>query len=298
MIDAGAAIVARAQAAGASAIAVVGTAKNVGKTVTARAILGTLARTGADVGFMTVGRDGERVDAVDTAPKPRLTVASGTLIATGRDLVPRSPALEIVAVSGERSALGPVVIARAHSVAEMQLSGPATAHGAAVVSQMLRRAGARWIVIDGAIDRLAALPQLDAVVVVATGAARADGIAAIAAQTAALVARLRVPPPDPARPWFAIDGALTPDVARALIDACETRQVVVRDPTRIAMRDGSFMEIARALDVRCEHPLDVVAVTCASMGDGRSVEPRTLVRAVAAATSLPCFDVYSGEMAA
>ena len=45
--------------------------------------------------------------------------------------------------------------------------------------------------VDGAIDRLAALPELEAAVVIATGAARADSVEAIAAQTAAIVARLR-----------------------------------------------------------------------------------------------------------
>ncbi len=298
MSDVGAALLELARARGLGAIAVAGTAKGVGKTVTARAVLAASVREGVAAGFMTVGRDGERVDAVDGTPKPRLEIAAGTLVATGRALLPRTPALEIVAVTGEPSALGPIVIARAHAVAALELSGPPTARGAAAVARALWAAGARRLVVDGAIDRLAALPELEAAVVIATGAARADSVEAIAAQTAAIVARLRLRAPDRDRPAVEIDGALTPAVAHALIAAGERRQVVVRDAARIAVVDGSFGALARALDLRCARPLDLVACTCASRGPGTAVEPRALLRAVAAATGLPAFDVYSGETAA
>ena len=83
MSDVGAALLELARARGLGAIAVAGTAKGVGKTVTARAVLAASVREGVAAGFMTVGRDGERVDAVDGTPKPRLELRPARLSRPG-----------------------------------------------------------------------------------------------------------------------------------------------------------------------------------------------------------------------
>jgi hypothetical protein len=70
--------------------------------------------------------------------------------------------------------------------------------------------------------------------------------------------------------------------------------VVVTDPTRIAIRGRLFDALLAAVDLRCERPLHVVACTSSSVGPGRALDPRELVRAVAAATRLPTFDVVAG----
>jgi hypothetical protein len=46
-------------------LALVGLAKNTGKTVTLRAILGEHAVAGRTVGVTSIGRDGERHDVID-----------------------------------------------------------------------------------------------------------------------------------------------------------------------------------------------------------------------------------------
>jgi hypothetical protein len=93
-----------------------------------------------------------------------------------------------------------------------------------------------------------------------------------------------------------MEGALTASLAAQLAAARETRQIVVRDPTQIAVSGKAMIGIAERLDIRCERPLHVVAATIASIGRDRYFEPRAFANAVAQATGLPTFDVYAGAM--
>ena len=79
--------------------------------------------------------------------------------------------------------------------------------------------------------------------------------------------------------------------------AGERRQIVVRDPTRVAFGGRVFLELAGRIDVRCERPLCVVACTVAPASSELTFEPRTFARAVADRTGLPAFDVYAGSVA-
>ena len=72
----GAAIFDLVLAAGADVLFVVGTGKNVGKTVTARAVYEAAYRRGVRVGMMSIGRDGEAVDAVERASQTETLSAS------------------------------------------------------------------------------------------------------------------------------------------------------------------------------------------------------------------------------
>ena len=115
---------------------------------------------------------------------------------------------------------------------------------------------------------------------------------------AALAARLRVFAVDESEPALYLEGALTAASAAALIAAGETRQVVVGDPTQIALTGRAALRIFAQLRVRCRRPLRVVAATVASIGPQRSFEPQALLHAVASTTRLPTFDVYAGACAA
>lgn len=282
---------------GARSIFVVGTGKNVGKTVAMRAIYESAADAGIIVGLSSIGRDGEAVDAGDAAPKPRLFLRPGTIIATARDVLPPAPASEILATSDLPTAAGRLLFARVHAHAFYELVGPPTASGVReIVDRLLEFAGVT--IVDGAIDRVAALAGGDDAIVVSCGASAAATAAEAVDGIAALVARLRVPAFDPAQPFVRVDGALTPAKSAALIAARETRQIVVRDPTQIALTGRAAAHALGALTVRCERPLRVVAATVASIGRDRAFEPRAFAHAVADATKLPTFDVYAGVRAA
>ncbi len=294
----GGSLLALAQKAGARSIAVVGTGKNVGKTVVVRTICDALSKKMLRYGLTSVGRDGEAIDVTDANPKPRLPLHPGALIATAGDLLPSSPACEILDLSRLRNAAGEIVYVAVRQTADYEIAGPPTASGIRRAVQRLYELGASFVVLDGAVDRIAALAGAQHAIVVATGASNVTTIAEAVDEVRALVARLRVPLADPSEPGLFIEGSLAPaDIAR-LLAARETRQVVVRDPTQIAVRGKAFLGIGSRLRLRCERPLDVIAVSVASIGRERYFEPRAFLDAVSVACGVPAFDAYAGTKAA
>src|SRR6185312_10086846 len=69
--------------ADARALALVGLAKNTGKTVALAAILAEHAAAGRSVGVTSIGRDGERHDVIDSRiEKPSVQLQEGDLVAS------------------------------------------------------------------------------------------------------------------------------------------------------------------------------------------------------------------------
>lgn len=287
-----------ARSSGANSIAVVGTGKNVGKTVIVRTICDALSDAQTIYGLTSIGRDGEAIDVTDALAKPRLPLRPGALIATARDVLPAFPACEIVGLSRMYSAAGPIVYAAVRQRAYYEIVGPPSASGIRAAVQRLFGHGASFVVLDGAVDRIAALGGGGHAIVVATGASSASTPAQAVDEVRALVARLRTPRVDPSEPSLHVSGALIASAASALIAQGETRQVVVRDPTQIAIRGRAFLATAQRLRLRCERPLNVIAVTVASIGRGGYFEPRAFLHEVANACGLPSFDAYAGKMVA
>lgn len=275
---------------------VVGTGKNVGKTVAMRAIAGAAAARGLRAGLSSIGRDGEAVDIADALSKPRLFLRPGALVATARNLLPPHPASELLDFTPWTTASGPVVLARVQHPAYYELAGPATATGVRACVRRFAELGCDQVIIDGALDRVAALAGGEDAVIVAAGASAARTMEEAVDDIRALAARLRVPGADKNVPQVRIDGALTAADAARLVAQGEKRQVVVRDPTQIALSGKALIGVLSRLNVRCERPLRVVAATIASIGRDRYFEPREFAHAVAAATGLPTFDVYAGAM--
>ena len=286
-----------ARAGAARSLFVVGTGKNVGKTVAMRAVAGAAAARGLSIGVTSTGRDGEAVDAADSLAKPRLFLHPGTVIATARHLLPEHPASEILDVTGWRTAAGPVVFARVRRGGYYELAGPSTASGIRACAERFAQYGCDQIIVDGALDRVAALAGGNDAVIIATGAAAANTMEEAIDDVRALAARLSLPQVDAGKPLLRIEGALTPALA-SQFSADERRQIVVRDPTQVAASGKTLLGIMRRLDVRCERRINVVAATVASIGRDRYFEPRAFMEGVAQATGLPVFDVYADAMAA
>jgi hypothetical protein len=282
---------------GARSLCVVGTGKNVGKTVTMRAVYEAACEQGLQAGLASAGLDGEAADQLGGHAKPRIALRAGTLFATARAVLPRSPASEILAISHLRTAAGAIVFARATERALYELIGPPTASGLREVLEELS-ARADITIADGAIDRVAALAGGRDAIVVACGAAAATTMRQAVEDVSALVQRLSVDRFESGKPAIFIEGALTPMQIAEFIGAGERRQIVVRDPTQIALRGRAAAKALEALCIRCERPLRVIAVTTASTSPERSFEPDAFAKAVAAATRLPTFDVYAGRRAA
>ena len=170
-------------------VIVVGTAKNVGKTTTVNALLEIGARRGTRIGLTSIGRDGEAFDAVDDAPKPRVFVEAGTLVAAGRALLPHARGIQVLEQQAE-SALGPIVFYRANVPQYVEISGAPSASAMRGVIERLASLGTERVIVDGAIDRVAVVATGDDAVIVATGMALAADIESVAAGTQRFIERI------------------------------------------------------------------------------------------------------------
>jgi hypothetical protein len=279
----------------AASVVVVGTAKNAGKTTTFNALRAVAQRRGVAIAVTSIGRDGEAADALDGEPKPRIRLEPGTLVALAAGLVPRTPALAIIG-TGAETALGTTVFARIVLPTTCEIGGPPTAGAIRATIDRLRAFGHGPVLVDGAIDRIAALAGGDDAVIVATGAASGTTIARVAAAAADVISRLTIPGRDREHERarvVRVAGALDARDAEELLASARDATVVVDDPTRIAIRGALFATLRAAVDLRCERPLRVVACTTSSIGRASALPPRELVEAVARATGLPAFDVVA-----
>lgn len=295
-MSAGDALLDLARANGRTSLFVVGTGKNAGKTVAMRAVAAAAARRGLTIGLTSAGRDGEMFDAVDAAAKPRLFLEPGTLIATARALLSARHDYELLEETPWQTAAGPVVFARVRGAAFFELAGPPKASELRRCVERLHEFGSDQVIVDGAIDRVAALAAGGDSVIVSVGPDAGASIEDAALNAGALVKRLCLPPFDASQPYERIEGALTAAQARALMKDVSPRQVVVSDPTRVVIAGKEFLQLAERVALRCERPLHVVAVTVASIGRERNFEPGAFRDAVARETGLPVFDVYAGEV--
>ncbi|HEX5274644.1 MAG TPA: hypothetical protein VFW34_05155 [Candidatus Rubrimentiphilum sp.] len=295
-MNTGEALLDLARAGGRTSLFVVGTGKNAGKTVAMRAVATAAVQRGLTIGLTSAGRDGEMFDAVDAAAKPRLFLEPGTVIATARALLSARHDYELLEETPWQTAAGPVVFARVRAAAFFELAGPPKASELRRCVERLREFGCDQTIVDGAIDRVAALAGGGDSVIVSVGPDAGTTIEDAALNARALVRRLCLPQFDPAQPYERIDGALTAAQAEALMKNGAPRQVVVSDPTRVVIAGTAFLRLAERVALRCERPLHVVAVTVASIGRERDFEPDAFRDAVARETGLPVFDVYAGAV--
>jgi hypothetical protein len=174
----------------AARVALVGLAKNTGKTVTLGAILSELEARGETIGVTSIGRDGEATDAIDDAiAKPPIRLPAMALVATTDRLLERSDVRAEVPVRTEhRTPLGRVVVARLLERGTVEVAGPVAAQDVGEVVETMRRLGAGRVMVDGSIDRRAgASPRLADGVVMSTGAVLSADLDQLVRRTKAAV---------------------------------------------------------------------------------------------------------------
>jgi hypothetical protein len=177
-------------------LALVGLAKNTGKTETLARILSELAAREIAVGVTSIGRDGEQHDVIDARiDKPRILLQAGDLVATSGALLRSSGvAHERLAQTGVRTPLGEVAIARIAERGAVEVAGPSAAEDLREVSEAMLSLGAEQLLIDGSIDRRAASsPAVADGLVMATGAVLSEDIEEVVAATSDAVELVRLP---------------------------------------------------------------------------------------------------------
>jgi hypothetical protein len=177
-------------------LALVGLAKNTGKTVALAALLRELKDEGRCVGVTSVGRDGEEHDVIDARiEKPRVQLSAGSLVATTDGLL-RASAIphELLDDTGVRTPLGKVLIARLAEAGAIEVAGPSAAADVRAVSDAMLAHGAEQVLIDGAVDRRAASsPEVTDGLIMSTGAVLDRDIAEVVLQTLDAVELVRLP---------------------------------------------------------------------------------------------------------
>ncbi|MBS1868309.1 MAG: hypothetical protein JSS99_01455 [Actinobacteria bacterium] len=180
----------------AARVALVGLAKNTGKTVALGAILAELEARGETIGVTSIGRDGEATDAIDDAiAKPPIHLPPMALVATTDRLLERSAArTEVALPTDHRTPLGRVVIARLLERGTVEVAGPVAAQDVGDVVETMRRLGAERVLVDGSIDRRAgASPRLADGVVMSTGAVLSADLDQLVRRTRAAAELMTLP---------------------------------------------------------------------------------------------------------
>ena len=153
-------------------ISVVGMAKNAGKTVTLNQLIDEAMDRKITLGITSTGRDGEKLDVVTNTEKPLIYVEQGTLIATTEETFKYAEAtLELLEITTYYTALGRIILARAVTPGNVQLAGPSTSTEIRAIAEKMLQYGAQLVIVDGAIDRIAAAsPTVTEATILATGA--------------------------------------------------------------------------------------------------------------------------------
>ena len=135
-------------------IAVIGLAKNSGKTVALNALINGAQASGSRIGVTSSGRDGEKLDAVTNLPKPKILLQRGMLVATAEKLAMDATAsLEPLIKTRHVSILGRLIVYRVCAPGNIEVASGNKASVVKNVVQIMRHLGAELIVIDGAAGR-------------------------------------------------------------------------------------------------------------------------------------------------
>jgi hypothetical protein len=154
-------------------VAVVGTAKNTGKTECLNYIIRQLQSRPVALAITSVGIDGESCDQVTRTPKPEIDLYSKMVFVTSEThFRQRRFSAEILDVSGRSTSLGRLVTARALEPGKVLLSGPSDTGSLAHALMQLRRHGVDLTLVDGALSRKSlGSPTVTDAMILNTGAA-------------------------------------------------------------------------------------------------------------------------------
>lgn len=164
----------------------VGTAKNTGKTTAALHMLALVDQAGIKTGLTSIGYDGENTDHITGLPKPRYYARPGMVIATAESCLELGTARTTNRQpTGLRTILGEIVIAEVAEPGFVVLAGPNRRVDLQKTLDVLQAQGIELALVDGALNRLAALVLADGMVL-STGAAFDERIEVLVEHAAAM----------------------------------------------------------------------------------------------------------------
>jgi hypothetical protein len=303
--------------AGSRRPAIVGLAKNAGKTTVLNYLIKALYEAGRRPGIASIGRDGEQIDILTLKRKPRILLPPGCHCVTTNRLA--SAELELCAELGGRGVLGMPGVYR-NPAASNTVSGGKWDEAVAVELAGINRIAAMEhaleklagyadpVLVDGALDRRSqGSPGLSVGVVLCTGAVVGNSLELVVKRTMDVIGLLQLPAARgsdlPADNTIQISGAVTDRKMRSLLTGHGNNNaltIVAEDWTRFflsaAMRRtlsnrGISLAVIRSarLLALCVNPHNPV---------GTDLPAEALRTALAHALSeksiaVPCVDVQS-----
>lgn len=157
-------------------LAIVGTAKNVGKTESLNYVLRRLSTDAPhlNIALTSIGIDGERRDQVTQTDKPEISLQEGMRFITAEKFF-RNKLLPAEVLGIDRmytTSMGRMIYAKARGIGKVLIAGPSSTGGLRRVVAKMEREGVDLTIIDGALSRLSlASPSVAEGMLLATGAA-------------------------------------------------------------------------------------------------------------------------------
>ncbi len=174
-------------------IGIAGTAKNTGKTTTLSAVMDLLKQSGISLALTSIGYDGEAMDNVTGLPKPRIVVQEGDIAAVAQSCLRASEAvIEVLEDTGIQTGMGHILIGRVKKGGKLVLAGPNKRRELREVLNRLETYGTALCIVDGALNRMAPLVEVDGLIL-ATGAARHTDIARLARESGIILELFSLP---------------------------------------------------------------------------------------------------------
>ncbi len=166
-------------------VAIVGLAKNAGKTECLNYILRRVKGSGRRFALTSIGIDGESRDQVCQTPKPEIEIYENMIFVTSeKHFRQKRLVAEIMDVSTQQTSLGRLVTARAVNDGKALISGPADTKTLKEVIAAMERYDVDTTLVDGALSRLSlSSPAVTEAMVLATGAAVSGNIPQLVRKT-------------------------------------------------------------------------------------------------------------------
>jgi hypothetical protein len=248
--------------------AIVGLAKNAGKTTVLNFLAKSLAASGFRPGIASIGRDGEGVDILTLKKKPRIHLPPGCSCVTTDRLAPLG--LELLEQLGGRGVLGTPGIYRCGpgNHVQVELAG---VNRIEAMARAVSRLGeySSPVIVDGALDRRTqGSPALSDGVFLATGATVGNTVELVVRRTMEQIVLLMLPQRSgdggdgAASEALAIPGAVTDRKVRRAIAAGFAGELIADDWTRIFLTSPTLRLLAgRGVRLAVRSSARLLAVT-------------------------------------
>ncbi|MCL1995194.1 MAG: hypothetical protein FWG63_03220 [Defluviitaleaceae bacterium] len=279
-------------------IAIIGTAKNAGKTTTLNYMINGLNRKGITLGLTSVGRDGENIDIVTHTPKPEIFVIKGTVLATAERLLSYCDITkQVLHIANISTPFGRVVVVRAMSSGYVQLGGPSITKQIGEIIPIMEREGAQKSLIDGALNRITpADPKIAQAAVLCVGATGAN-LQKVVEHTQFLVKILSLPQVETLQKndiFFA--GAVSDHVLKKIVlsgEKLNDRRIIAEDSGKFFIQPQTFEKlVAKGATLAVKQATNLLCVTINPTSPyGSGFNPKEFLQKMQEAVNVPVFDV-------